>query len=428
MRAKLGHRSALTVLVLVLGLTLVVGLNPAWAGSRQVTVRLWGHSNPAFVAANEALIKEFEKENPDIRINYETFPYDNFVPKLQTAFASGTEADVVEMFGMWVEPYAKAGRLDAVPSSVMSAQEIENTYFQAPLSGFEYNGKYYGFPREFNLENGGMIVNKKIFDAAEIKSYPKTWDEVIEVAKKLTKVDGRKIVQSGFHFIQGDPVTFLYLSLILQQGGNYWANDKVHVKFTTPEGYRAMQFMVDFVLKHKVVSPELPKASPAFFQGIVAMYPRGPWIMGVAKQDYPQMSVEYVPLPSFGTTPPYFAAESGWGIVVSSRSKVKDAAWKFARFMASKDASRAWNIKTFTIPAYKELATDPELLKAMSPIKVSFDVLKYGRFIGPLQNRDRFFEIIFNRFSEAAFGKISSEQAVKLIEKDLNSMIDEYVK
>lgn len=428
MSIRLFRKVGFMVLVTVVGFVMAANLGSVCAGSPKVTVKFWGHSNPAFVAANEELIREFEKANPDIKIAYETFPYDNFVPKLQTAFASGTEADVIEIFGMWVEAYAKAGRLDAVPASIMSAREMEDTYFDAPLSGFAWNGKIYGFPREFNLENGGMIVNKQILEAAGVKSYPKTWDEIIAAAKKATKVEGGKIVQSGLHFIQGDPVTFLYLSLILQQGGDYWANDKAHVKFTTPEGYNAMQFMVDLVLRHKLTSPELPKASPAFFQGMVAMYPRGPWIMGVAHQDYPQMSVGYIPLPSYTARPPYFAAESGWGLVVSNKSKVKEAAWKFVRFMASKDSSRAWNAKTFTIPAYKELATDEALLKQMYSVKASFDVLKYGRFIGPLQNRDRFFEIIFNRFSEAAYGKISSDEAVRLIEKDVNSMIDEYVK
>lgn len=426
---SLRTRTSRVICALSLACLIVLGMGfQSFAAKPKATVRLWGHSNPAFTAANERLIAQFEKENPDIKIVYETFPYDTFVPKLQTAFASKTEADVVEMFGMWVDAYARAGMLDAIPDDVLPKAGMKATYFEAPLTGFMCDGKAYGFPREFNLENGGMIVNKKILRDAGTTSYPKTWDEIITIAKRATRLQSGRMVQSGFHFIQGDPVNFLFLSLILQQGGDYWADDGIHVKFTTPEGYRAMQFMLDLIHKHKVTSPGLPMASPSFFQGIVGMYPRGPWIMGVAEQDYPQLEVEYVPLPSFTSDPPYFAAESGWGLVVSSRSKVKDAAWKFAQFMAGKEASAVWNSTTFTIPAHKDVIRDPAFLKEMGSVSVSFDVLKYGRFIGSLQNRDRFFEIVFNRFSEAAHGRIDSDQAVNLIEKDINAMIDEYVR
>lgn len=416
----------MVIFVTLLALLFGLSATPTFAATQ--TIRFWGHSNSAFTAANETLIKDFEKQNPGIKVVYETFPYDNFVPKLQTAFGSRTEADVVEMFGMWVEPYAKAGQLAPVPASVMSKTQLERTYFDAPLRGFAYKGKYYGLPREFNLENGGMIINKALFDQAGIKPEFTNWDEVIAAARKLTKTEGGRITQAGFHFLQGDPVNFFFYSLILQQGGKLFDKDGVHVKLTTPEGYRAMQFMVDFVQKHKVTSVELPMASPAFYQGISAMYHRGPWIIGVVKQDYPQLKWDYVTLPSFTKNPPYFTAESGWGLVVSQRCKNKDAAWKFVKFMASKAPSRQWNIKTFTLPAYKELATDPAFLKAMPELKPSLGILQYGRFIGPLQNRDRFFDIVFNRFMEAASGRLACEAAVQAMEKDLNAMIDEYVK
>ena len=58
-------------------------------GKQNVT--WWTHNNPAFVAANKEMIKRFEAENPDIHIVYQFFPYDIFINKLQTAYASGTE-------------------------------------------------------------------------------------------------------------------------------------------------------------------------------------------------------------------------------------------------------------------------------------------------------------------------------------------------
>ena len=67
----------------------------------------WTHNNTAFVTTNKEMIKRFEAANPEIHVVYQFFPYDIFINKLQTAYASGTEPDVQQMFGTWVADYAK---------------------------------------------------------------------------------------------------------------------------------------------------------------------------------------------------------------------------------------------------------------------------------------------------------------------------------
>ena len=78
-------------------------------------VTWWTHNNPAFVAANKEMITRFEAANPEIHIVYQYFPYDVFINKLQTGYASSTEPDIQQMFGTWVTDYAKKGLLAEVP-------------------------------------------------------------------------------------------------------------------------------------------------------------------------------------------------------------------------------------------------------------------------------------------------------------------------
>jgi len=68
----------------------------------KVTLRLWSHSNPAFVQANENMIQKWQEAKPEVEIKYEYFPYDEFIQTIQTSMAAKTEADVIEMFGSWV--------------------------------------------------------------------------------------------------------------------------------------------------------------------------------------------------------------------------------------------------------------------------------------------------------------------------------------
>jgi len=135
-----------------------------------------------------------------------------------------------------------------------------------------------------------------------------------------------------------------------------------------------------------------------------------------------------VPVPSFAAgQPPLFAAESGWGEVVSSRSKHKDAAFKFVQFMGQQDNARDWNIQTFTVPAVKALKDDPAILKIAPALKTSFDALQYGQWVGPVQNRDRFWQVIHDHYTAVALGKENAADSPAKITTEINAMIDEYV-
>ena len=63
---------------------------------------------------------------------------------------------------------------------------IYKDVYKRQVGIYQKEGKYYGVPMEFNLEYGGMIVNKKLFDDAGI-SYPKTWEDLRKVSKEVSR-------------------------------------------------------------------------------------------------------------------------------------------------------------------------------------------------------------------------------------------------
>lgn len=410
----------LKMLLLVVAITMVF----VTSGTAKTTLRFWGHSWLGAVRANEALIEKFESENPDIEIVYEVFPYDDFFPKLQTTVAAGTVADVLEGWGEWMPIYAAVGGLCKVPDSVMTKAEIEETYFSPTIASFRFEGEYYGLPHEFNIEYGGLIINKEMFREAGITDTEfETWDELLDVAAKLTKTDADgQVIQSGFEILEPDGATFGYLSFIMQLGGDYRAEDGVHVKFNTPKGIEAMEFLVNLSKFATGMDPY-----EAFFAEQAAIYWRGPWIMADATADFPELDFDYVSVPPLKGNRD-FPAETGWGVVVTSACENKEAAWKFVEFMlAREDNARAWNIATLTVPAIKALQNDLGFLAAHPLVEVSFDVLPYGHHIGFVGNRDRFFENVFVAVQKILLEGLSVEEAVVELEEEQNSMIEEYL-
>jgi len=404
------------------------------ASGEKITLRLWSHQNTAFIQANEAIIAKFEAQYPNIDVVYENFEYGLFIETLQTSMVAGTEADVIEIFGSWACSYARGGRLMEVPADVMTYDQAKALYYQAPLDGYYCDGKLYGFPQEFNLENGGALVNPALFEAHGV-AYPpqwKTFDDLVADAKKIAEFDGDTMTRAGFHYTNWDGLPFAVLAGILQQGGSYLAEDGKHFNLDTPEARNIVQLLVDMAQTDKVVDPVLfnGDANPptdGFFAGNIGISFVGSWAAGVGRINYPDQKFDYVTIPPYFGAENRFAADSGWGKVVSVNTKYPKEAWLLAQFMAAEQANAlSWNSTTSTIPAQKTLVENPTILDTVPWIQPTFDLLPHGQYLGDLTDRDRFFyEIVYPQVLDAVQGNISVDEAVKLIHTDANAMVDE---
>ncbi len=406
---------------------------PASAATEKVRLRLWSHNNPAFVKVNQSLVDAFMKANPNIEVKYEQFPYDQLIQTLQTSMPAKSEADVIEMFGTWTCGYARGGRLMEVPRIVMSLPEAQEQFFKAPLDGYNCDGKLYGFPNEFNLEYGGVLVNPEIFKKHNVP-YPPQWksfDELIADAKKMTESDSSgAMTVAGYNYIGGDSLGFAFLAGILQQGGNYFAEDGKHFNFLSPEAMKAAQLLVDMAQRDKVVDPVLftdDKAIENFFQGKTAILFRGPWAAASGLVDFPGFKFDYVNVPPYFGNKHVFAADSGWGKVVSINTKHPEEAWKLAQFMAAnRDNAQTWNGATGTVPALKSIVAKPdEFLKQAPWVKPTFEILPGGVFIGNVGDRDQlWYQIMSKHLLDAIQGTTPLDEAMKAIQTEANAMID----
>jgi multiple sugar transport system substrate-binding protein len=328
-----------------------------------------------------------------------------------------------------VTQYAIYGLLDPVPANL--SEGMADRYFDAAIGAYGLNGQYYGMPKEYNLENGAMLVNPALLEEAGVTDSPSTWQELMDNAVKATKHDDQnRITQAGFLMASNDSITFIFLAMILQQGANYWADDGVHVNFQTDAAKKAWQDETDIVTKYHVEDEtSLPNNDRyvVFFQGKGAMCHVGPWAIAVGQEDYPDLDFNYVNVPPYAGTDYLFAAESGWGEVVNANAPAenKEAAWKFIDFMAQPDNLRDWNLTTYTIPSLKSLQNDPAILEAVPLLQASFNVLPYGRWVGPVQDRDRFWRSIHDAFTAVGLGQMDAPSALVQAEQQINQMIDE---
>ena len=395
----------------------------------KTVVRMWVTTNNAFIAGYESLITAYEAGHPNVDIQLENFDYELYLQTLQTAMPAKEEADILQLFGTWTSQYFE--RLAPVPAEIMTVEQARQTFYAAPIGGFIVDGVLYGLPEEFNMEYGGVLVNKTKFEAAGLP-YPPEWqsmDDVVATAILLTQKDAAGMMSTaGFHFTAADPSSFSFLAGIKQRGGDFWNADHTGFTFNTPEAHAQLQWMLD-VVNAGVVDPIVFNDTTnfvidSFFQGKVGIGYIGTWAIAEGQTNFPDFADEwdYFYLPPIQGEP-VFVADSGWGLAVSPNSKYQDVAWDFVKFVtANPENATQWNIASGTIPAMPVVAESAEIATAMPWVRKALAILPFGEYLGNMPDRDLVvYEIIYPHLLNAMQGVETVDQALEAIDTEANS-------
>lgn len=390
------------------------------------TLKLWTHQNEPWDPAYQADIDKFVAQNPGVTIEMESFPYSDFQSKLQTSLVSGDGADLYVIFGSWAAEYMPTGALSKVPDEL--AARIDQDFFPSAKGGFTYDGAYYGLPLEYNIEYGGMLVNKKLFDEKGL-SYPTTWAELESISDQVSVRNGELMDMRGFEFVGYDAVTNLLFSMILSNGGQYLEADGKTINLTSPQAIDAMTMMVDYVKNRNWTNLDgitnyVEGGYNALFKDRAFMCLNGPWTVSTGTNSYGLQygtDFEYVALPQCGKEN-LFAAETGWGFIVPENSKQKDLAWKFLEFLAEPENLMAHNIACEQIPPCKSISTDPAYLEAMPYTKPILDIQANGQYMGNF-NTDLFKQTLNGAFTELVSSNkyASVEEALQDVQDTMNT-------
>ena len=95
------------IIGILLALVLILGVAAGCGGGGdngevedgKIVLKYWTHNDEdAWNESDAAMIAAFEEENPDIKIEIESFPYDDFEQKVMTSFMSKSGgADIYKM-------------------------------------------------------------------------------------------------------------------------------------------------------------------------------------------------------------------------------------------------------------------------------------------------------------------------------------------
>lgn len=286
---------------------------------------------------------KYMEKNPNIKIKTTLFPQRALEEKVAVALPAGQAADLIELDKMALYPYYAAGHLNPFPKNVVDWIK-KNFPDYSVTSVTSDKGEIFTFPWLNSLK--AMFYNKDHFKEAGMTKTPDTIDEMLDMAKKLTKRDEKgnltragldlRLSGGGFGTSQKywTQVMIPYGAKVLQKTGNKW-----RAAYDNDAGRKALQYYIDAVHKHKVDSLDFKSDAEAFGLGITSMFQRESWVVGYMAKNAPKINYGVFLMPK---------GPGGWGTVgntmglsVAKSSKYKKEAFDFASFMMNDEMSRA---------------------------------------------------------------------------------------
>jgi ABC-type glycerol-3-phosphate transport system substrate-binding protein len=329
----------------------------ASAGGEQVTITVWDYYTDPNATPIQPLIAPFEKEYPNIKVNYEIMDWDTALEKLNVALTGGNPPDVTTVDMTWLPKFAALGAFTDLTTylkgGMLNGVPLEQSYAPGALEAMKFKNQIVTMMYDFDVY--ALYYRADLFEQKGIQ-VPTTWDELVQAAQKLAEGDK--------YLYEYDADTFHGSQFIYENGGKLMNADLTQVEFNSPESVQAIQFYADLLLKQKVAinwTTDEGERIQGVKDGRIAMFSDGPYYMGLIKSGAPEMSGMWkvAPHPYSKTASSYLG---GTGLVIPANSKNQDAAWKFIEF-----AMRPEN----QIGVFKYAGAAPALTTALNSLEVN---------------------------------------------------------
>jgi multiple sugar transport system substrate-binding protein len=233
---------------------------------KEIKVVIAEYSKDHTAAFWNAFAKTYESKS-GVKMNLQIINWNDIDQQSSTMVQTGTPPDVLNLNAY--ASYAKDGLLYS-SDDVLSA-DTKTGLIDAFVKSGTYNGKMYGFPDLSSAR--ALFYNKDLFTKAGIANPPKTWDEFVTDAKKLTALGNGTI---GYAQPLGPEEAQAEFSIWLFNNGGDWKTDG---KWTinSAKNVETLQFMKDLSAKDKVTQNNPGKtnrtdgAFPLFTSGKAGM-------------------------------------------------------------------------------------------------------------------------------------------------------------
>lgn len=333
------------------------------SGDKPVTISFI-HWRGEDAAVLDGIIKKFEEENKNIKVETQVFPSDQYQSTAQAKLLDGSVGDVFASFpGAQFEAIAKAGLF-----SDLSGSSFVDNFTPSLIELGQKDGKQLAVP--YQLVYNIPIYNVKLFEKYGIE-VPKDWDGFLAAAEKL-KQEG--IVPIAFPGADIGPGQFMNPMVM-----NNAPDEEIFVKLEAGEAKLTDDWWVKTLSQFKelndkgyfqkdALGTKGDAAGALFVQEKAAILATGSYQLVGNKKNNPELQQGLLaPI----TVPADQAVFEGihtttFMLAVNSKSKHPEEAKKFIEFLSRKDIAGEYANGTGQNVTIKDVAYTSDELKAVA--------------------------------------------------------------
>lgn len=459
-------------------LSLLVGLlvsATAFTQERKEVV-FWGLSLGPDSKGQDAVIREFEKRNPDLKMKLLSMGAGRMDPqKLMTSIVGNVAPDIIFQDRFTISDWASRGAfmpLDDLINRDKATDSLCPTpeqYYPATWEEASYEGKTYAIPTE--SDNRVLYWNRGVFrkEAETLRKAgldperpPRTWSEILAYSKALTKFDSKgRLVRAGFMPNFGNSWLYMYA---FQNNASFMSEDGRKCTLVTPAAREALEFIVkgyDIVGGYEKAkafeSGFQGQENDCFITGQVTMKIDGDWILNTLSRYGPNLDFQGAPPPvpddryykrgRFANEKDQFVTwVGGFSLAIPKGAKNPEGAWRFIKFKTSQEgrliegkAQAAWERLRGRVYIPRQIAhrgANEEAARVFRPASPNFaqlvdthtEMAKFGRirpatFVGQVLWSEH-----VRALEAACYKKASPEEALKAaqdtVQRDLDAFYD----
>ncbi len=330
-------------------------------------------------ATFKPLLESFEKLHPDIKVVYQSVPFDDLNAAIESRIGKGdTSIDVIAADTPRIPAFASKGyllnlddRRAEITAAVPNPVDIEQV---------SYNGKLFAYPMWTSTQllfyNRDMLKAGNITPPSDKADSRATWSELLDKAAAAQKAGAKW----GLMFEQVD--RYYQLQMLFESAGagsGLTGKDNLTPDITNPGWVKIAKWYGDTFangISPRGVTPE--QAQDLFVNKQVAFFVTGPWALGRFNAvDGLNYGVAYVPYFEGGKP---ITATGSWSLAINPNTKNLEAARTFAEYATLNAEGAYLTVSANPLPptnaeAYKTYA---KTIEAMTPkVGPAIDIISY---------------------------------------------------
>lgn len=346
--------------------TLPVTAEMATSIDKPVTISFYNYNLATASAGADAtreLIAEFEKANPNIKVETVAVPSNEILTRMQADIVGGQQPDVAQLVFRDLIYIARDLGANALEDMVPAKERAElfDGMLPAGLQLGAVDGKTYGLAYTFSTPI--LFYNADLFRQAGLdpESPPKTWTDVRTAAEAIATKTGKH----GFFPAAYGPTdgTFVYQAILMSNGGK--VRDGNTLTFADKNGVEAVRMLRDMMDSGAHARIDVASHLDTMSSGNLGMFLYTSAVQNsLQKAAKGKFDLRVAAMPGFGDKPTK-PTNSGSALFVFSKDPAKQrASYELMKFLTSKHGYTVITSKIGYLPLRLDIVDDPAYLGA----------------------------------------------------------------